>query len=401
MTKDRRFSPILLQRKSVLSVYSSLLIAKKTREWVQLRRDQKPDQAQEQVRFDKVEFENFRRAYVGRFLQAEANMRQHGVEYLKVYYEDLIAGTAEMGRVFDFLGLDRVAERASILAVQNSPDVLSRFTNPDAAMPFYKQERAEIEGRLPARGRLVLHLGPPKTGTTALQIGLQKLRQAKFAYVGTLQSRSRNAPQGIHARLGKATRADMPDDFLARLLFLIDVRLKAGTDLMLSEEMLLVDQPIATFQEKLERLGQICGAFQPRIVLTPREPVSALKSLYNELYIRQAMQPHKDFAAFLDSGQARVYDYPYVLDLLRKAGFADIRGVQIERGKERVPLSDITGIGAHSSEVELALANETAPEEKALIATLEVPEEMAARLTDGYHAVMAELGLAYSVSRLT
>ena len=66
----------------------------------------------------------------------------------------------------------------------------------------------------------------------------------------------------------------------------IDHALKSGIDLILSEEMLLVSQHGAGFEQKLQRLGQVVNLYPSVIIISLREPVAALKSFYAEIYFR-------------------------------------------------------------------------------------------------------------------
>lgn len=416
MTKDPRFSPIILQRRSVLAVYSSLLIALKTRKWEQLRTDQKtveepvktsllnalksrkwlqsrggPKVVEEQVKvhFDAKAFEEFRCMYIGRFLRAEDNMRRNGIAYCKTYYEDLVADEKELIRVFAFLGLKPDTTTDSPLVVQNTTKVLDRFENPEDARPYLEQKTRDERENPTARGKLMFHIGPPKTGTTALQLALQKVEVPKFTYLGTFQSRAKNNPAGVFPRLMEACGTDAKDDFISRLLYTLDARLADGHDLLISDEMFLVDHPMATFQEKLKRLSQICRRFEPEVITTPREPIFATKSLYDELYFRQKTRVKIDFETFVKGNQAKIYDYTYLLAVLNDCKLNNIRQVKIAPDEVSIPLSHLTGTEYHTQKLDLTLYNEMKDETQGLICQLDIPKNTRDHLTKGFRKIQA------------
>lgn len=176
-----------------------------------------------------------------------------------------------------------------------------------------------------AMGRFICHIGPPKTATTAIQSALQKISGGSVEYLGTFQPRNVNKSKGIYSNLTTLVESQPNRYNIYRNMRKIDHALKSGIDLILSEEMLLVSQHGAGFEQKLQRLGQVVNLYPSVIVISLREPVTALKSFYAEIYFRQQVQPRISFEEFWASNQARVFDYLYLLETLRKCGFDNIR----------------------------------------------------------------------------
>ena len=168
----------------------------------------------------------------------------------------------------------------------------------------------------------------------------------------------------------------------------INHALKFGIDLIVSEEMFLVSQHGAGFEQKLQRLGQVINRYPSLIIISLREPVAALKSFYAEVYFRQQVQPRISFGEFLVSNQARVFDYLYLLETLRKYGFKNVKFVSIQLGQNEIQLADFTGYQEHDQLLQLSNANQTEAIFREQVDALEVPEHLALHLRQGYaHAL--------------
>jgi len=181
MTRDTRFRALVLERSSALSVYSSTRIAKQTGKWAEVKHG-KPSEAQEHVtiKFIPDEFIEFARSYRGNFKITLKNLHESGVDYKHVYYEDLIADPTVFMSVLDFLGLDQRVDGETWLKKQNDPNVLNRFSNPEAVLPYLKQEQREEADRKRRTQvsskpkKIFIHIGKPRTATTSFQTGICK-----------------------------------------------------------------------------------------------------------------------------------------------------------------------------------------------------------------------------------
>lgn len=123
---DPRYKVIFLRRRNRLAQYASLLIARRTEEWV-VCEGELP--ARTRVTFDVRGFMDHCRAAEDAFKAERATLRAAGRKALELTYEELEAGTG-LGRVLGFLGLPARSDLQSPLRRQNSPRIYERFDNP-------------------------------------------------------------------------------------------------------------------------------------------------------------------------------------------------------------------------------------------------------------------------------
>lgn len=187
------------------------------------------------------------------------------------------------------------------------------------------------------KGRLFVHIGPPKTATTSLQVALEGLTHARYSYAGTFQPRERNS-ESLSQRLLQAVSDELEPADLARLRFDLD-QLAAFVDkggvALLSEEILSLNQPEVPFSVKIGRLTAMIVKMPVTILVTLRDPVDALPSLYQEIYHALSLELQLDFARFCNDERAICYDYPRIAEILARGGLAAIRWldfISIENG---------------------------------------------------------------------
>lgn len=174
-------------------------------------------------------------------------------------------------------------------------------------------------------GRLYLHLGPPKTGTTSLQIAAQEADLPWLMYGGTSQPRSLD-PDSLAYRLHAIARGDVAADSDEGQLTRnqIEEVLSSGRHLFVSEEMFLVTQRGVTFQDKLSHLADFLAGVPVSVLLTLRDPAKALPSYYQEIYHALPLSERLSFSAFCRGDRAQCFDYAALLRQLRDRGFKDI-----------------------------------------------------------------------------
>lgn len=143
MTKDVRFRALVLQRRSLLSVYSSHLIAVQTSKWTANKKTAAEQTEQIKVEFIAEKFEKFADTYRADFDLTVANLVDAGVEYKHIYYEELVADPAVFSGVLDYCGLPSAQVKDSWLVKQNTSDVLERFSNPAAVQPYLEAENEQ------------------------------------------------------------------------------------------------------------------------------------------------------------------------------------------------------------------------------------------------------------------
>lgn len=185
---------------------------------------------------------------------------------------------------------------------------------------------------------LTIHIGPPKTATSSLQDAIQNGASTSVAYLGIQQPRADfesiiHSPQQYcaEALYLKCAYPDLDVSF-SDLLIAIKSQLVEHKAVCISEEMFLTDHPKGVqWQTKIMRLGHLLRDVPVTPLITLRNPVLAIQSLYRELFssLPQAWQSCPSL--FAVSNAARVYDYPFLLRTLAQAGFARVRIIDFDK----------------------------------------------------------------------
>ena len=173
--------------------------------------------------------------------------------------------------------------------------------------------------------KLYLHLGPPKTATTALQKSLLA-DSSSFVYLGKMHTRGQcpAVSTTLHdAVAGKDIDENKASEALRGIREVID----SGKHAVISEEMLLIDGEIA-HQDKIRRLIRLLEDIPVVAIICLRDPVDALPSLYQERYRKLPFSEKQSFSSFLRGNQAQVFDYAQLSGLI--ADFDEIRTVRFE-----------------------------------------------------------------------
>lgn len=177
-------------------------------------------------------------------------------------------------------------------------------------------------------GRVYLHVGPPKTATTSLQTAMEAIEHSGYAYAGVLQPRDRNS--GTLANLlHKATLGD--DGAAASLVERLRAEVSRHELVVISEEMLSLEQNGISTADKIEKIGTLLAEFEVVPVVTLRDPRKGLPSLFQEIHAGLPLGLQLSFAAFCASGYAKCYDYGALKDLLAAIGFGSARWLDFTR----------------------------------------------------------------------
>ncbi|OHU90683.1 MULTISPECIES: hypothetical protein [Pseudoalteromonas] len=163
--------------------------------------------------------------------------------------------------------------------------------------------------------RIILHIGLPKTATSTLQQYI--FPKLDLVYLGVKQPREQyqeplynevmdyicsKEPEGKQLEVVKS----QVKDFLE----------KSSKTLLLSEEMLVVDEGNINWQTKLNRLASIFHDFDVELLVTVREPIKAAFSFYVELF-NNVKYEFPDFSTFLlNSNKAKIYNYKYLDEVI-------------------------------------------------------------------------------------
>ena len=181
-------------------------------------------------------------------------------------------------------------------------------------------------------GHLFLHIGPPKTATTALQHAFEELADETVVYGGTFQPRRERNTGSLSDILFKAASQGRTqhDNKLESALDQIRSDVLSGKIVVISEEMFGLSRS-RSMAHKLAFLGECFEGLPSTILLCARNPLDAIPSLYQELYRSQPFLMKLSFARFCRSDAIDCYDYRKIVTLLHEAGFDTIRIIGFEQ----------------------------------------------------------------------
>lgn len=205
---------------------------------------------------------------------------------------------------------------------------------------------------------IIVHIGPPKTATTSLQLALEQACPDQIAYGGTFQPRARNTQSLSDALYWYCAGAPFGWPDLAELQDRLRCEVAAGKTVLLSEEMLLVERDFITVADILRNLSRVVDGFRCRIVITARKGALALPSYYQEIHSSLPLALKFSFDAFCQDRRAACYDYSALCRMLQDAGLHDIRLIDFDAlVAGQVDLGALTGCAAFDG-VTLPIAHE-------------------------------------------
>lgn len=88
--------------------------------------------------------------------------------------------------------------------------------------------------------------------------------------------------------------------------------IKSGSLVLISEEMFLVSQEIRDWEGKLNSLGDYLSNIPVSILVSIRNPIDGLPSLYQEIFDTLPLLYQLSFKRFCGSHFAKCYDYDYL-----------------------------------------------------------------------------------------
>jgi|GEM_PF-6972544 len=167
---------------------------------------------------------------------------------------------------------------------------------------------------------LFFHIGPPKTATTSLQFFLQELSNNEIFYGGV-----------IHPRYSSTTLIDkiFSDISLQRRKHQetvhrsLKIYLNSGSIVILSEEMFLHVNSNYSWVDRMRFLYQYLEEFQPRLIITVRNPKEALASYYQQTYNSLPKKLRLNFTNFIESKYGEIYRYQSLQNKLKTIGFCE------------------------------------------------------------------------------
>ena len=130
-------------------------------------------------------------------------------------------------------------------------------------------------------GKVFVHIGLPKTATTTLQIDyFPNLQSERIKYIGVYQPRHSKQTDEYKTFCDAVNTGGGIDKIRQELMNMCN-RCEV---IVVSEEMFLVSEKKTRWRTKLANLSRILEGFDYKIIVTVREPISAMFSYYVERY---------------------------------------------------------------------------------------------------------------------
>lgn len=167
------------------------------------------------------------------------------------------------------------------------------------------------------KGNLYIHIGPPKTATTSLQYYFQELEIDHVVYKGIFQPRKDN---NSLADLIFRDVAAGKRNYLRRIEQEIAFLIKKYKYLIISEEQFLT----SNWEKNIFNLFNYLEEFNPKIIITIRNPEDAIISFYQQIYTSLPVKYQKNIDLFLKSNYCQIYSYKYLINKLKEIGFKEI-----------------------------------------------------------------------------
>jgi len=129
-------------------------------------------------------------------------------------------------------------------------------------------------------GKVIVHVGLPKTATTSLQVDFfPELESKNVCYLGVRHPRNGTSQNSLFECFVESLITGDVEIIRAELFRL----LSEGKVIILSEEMITVSLNNLSWRTKLKNLSRILDGMNYSLLLTVREPVSAMFSYYVEI----------------------------------------------------------------------------------------------------------------------
>lgn len=161
--------------------------------------------------------------------------------------------------------------------------------------------------------KIYVHVGLPKTATSTLQTEVFPVLEGKdFIYLGVDGLRRPGESSPTYVKFMEAVNNGNGISQLRDALHL----LLQKTNLLLSDELMVVSSITTSWQQKLARVGEVLAGFDYQIIVSVREPVAAMFSYYVELYPRFSKYEFPQCA--LSHNDMYIYHYDKLLMELEK-----------------------------------------------------------------------------------
>lgn len=166
-------------------------------------------------------------------------------------------------------------------------------------------------------GKVIVHIGLPKTATTTLQTQFFPALADNYKnilYTGVHQPRSQDEQSKLYRDICKAVFLSESIDKTKKTLRTL---LNSGKTIIVSEEMFTVSQGNC-WREQLLNLSKLLQELDYQILVTVREPSTALFSFYTELYDRFLMKEQNFINVAKSEESFEIFHYQKLSDELLK-----------------------------------------------------------------------------------
>lgn len=164
-------------------------------------------------------------------------------------------------------------------------------------------------------GKVFFHIGLPKTATTSLQKGIFPAISDDFVrYIGVFQDRKDNVQTGLYVDIYRAV-CDSKDIDVVRNKIRNSIQKKST---VLSEEMFMVSSGNTTWRRKLYNIERLLSGIDYELLVTVREPTSAMFSYYVELYHRFGKKWKRFIDCALYDEAMEIFHYKKMIEELTK-----------------------------------------------------------------------------------
>ncbi|MFC2089133.1 hypothetical protein ACFLT1_00040 [Bacteroidota bacterium] len=157
--------------------------------------------------------------------------------------------------------------------------------------------------------KIIVHIGLPKTATSSLQVEcFTNLNDCRIKYLGLKDPReSKQSKLYLHFynSVTKGTNIDETSDLFKN-------ELEKGYDLLISDEMIVVGD----WQMKIRNLFNIINELDYKLLVTVREPASAMFSYYTELYHIFEKEKRSFTELALQHNYMKIYHYKIFFQFL-------------------------------------------------------------------------------------
>lgn len=160
-------------------------------------------------------------------------------------------------------------------------------------------------------GKLILHIGLPKTATTSIQYQILDTPTNRSLYLGKFQSEQSAFHTLVSEYLNGKVDENSAHDEIYHIVSKYEI-------CIYSNEMLTVDSGI-TWQEKIKKLGILFKGIELQVLVTTRLPSSHAPSLFAEL---QSLFGWASIDQFLEHSQSDILNINAIDDLLKNSNLA-------------------------------------------------------------------------------